>query len=127
MKPVKARRRSGGHAARVQKRTAKQLPASARFIRKIPTYELLDEEALQRLEDHANWILKEIGIEFRGDDEALQLFRDAGASVTGCRVRFDTGHTQVLCSTAPESFVMEGRDPARSIILGGDHVVLMVI
>ncbi len=46
-----------------------------------PIYEFLDEEALQRLESHADWILREIGIEFRGNEEALRLFKEAGATV----------------------------------------------
>ena len=78
-----------------------------------------------QLETHADWILREIGIEFRGDREALELFRQAGASVDGERVRFDPGHARALCETAPSSFQMEGRDPASTITLGGDHVVLM--
>ncbi|MDJ0969881.1 MAG: trimethylamine methyltransferase family protein [Kiloniellales bacterium] len=122
-------RRSGGRSARVAARRAR-LPlggvvAPAVITRKIPSYELLDEDALQRLEAHAEWILREIGIEFRGDAEALRLFKEAGATVTGARVRFDTGLARALCSTAPRSFLMEGRDPAASITLGGDHLVLM--
>ncbi len=34
----------------------------------------------------------EIGVEFRGDDEALSLWRKAGAKVEGVRVRFEPGH-----------------------------------
>jgi trimethylamine--corrinoid protein Co-methyltransferase len=86
--------------------------------RVIPTYELLDEEELQKLEAHADWILKEIGIEFRGDEEALALFRVASATVDGERVRFDSGHAHALCATAPRQFQMLGRDPARTITLG---------
>ncbi len=78
-----------------------------------------------KLEAHADWILKEIGIEFPGDEEALGLFKGAGASVKGTRVRFDEGLARHLCSTAPATFRMEGRDPASSITLGGDHITLM--
>jgi len=127
LQPVKARKgRSGGRAGRATRRLAQvaKLPADL-FRRKILPYELLDEEALQRIEAHASWILKEIGIEFLGDEEALELFKDAGASVTGSRVRFEEGLAQCLCVTAPKSFRMEGRDPAFSITLGGDHIALM--
>ena len=124
--PASRSRRRGGHAARLARRTAQSATAApAAFIRKIPTYDLLDEEALHDLEAHADWILREIGIEFRGDEEALRLFKEAGATVTGERVRFDTGLARSLCATAPSSFRMEGRDPASSITLGGRHVVLM--
>ena len=122
-KPLAAgRRRAGGRAARMARRP-KAAPALA--TRRIPAYDLLDEEALERLEDHAEWILREIGIEFRGDEEALRLFRESGATVTGERVRFDSGLARTLCSTAPGTFRMEGRDPASAITLGGSHVVFM--
>ena len=118
--------RSGGRSARLAHRAAQAQPAAAaEFRRRIPTYELLEEAALERIEAQAEWLLREIGIEFRDDAEALRLFRDAGASVSGSRVRFDSGHARALCATAPKRFHMAGRDPARSITLGGDHVVLM--
>ncbi len=120
------RGRAGGRAARVARRSAHV--SSNRpdpFRRRIPTYELLDEETLDKLETHAEWILKEIGIEFPNDEEALRLFKDAGASIKGTRVRFDPGLAKNLCRTAPSTFVMEGRDPASSVTFGGDHIVLM--
>jgi len=119
-------RRTGGRAGRAERRsTAAHVQAPAILTRKIPTYELLGEEALTKIEAHADWILKEVGVEFRGDVEALGLFKAAGASVDGERVRLDAGHARALCATAPSVFTMEGRDPSRSIRLGGDHVVLM--
>ena len=120
------KRRGGGRSALIARRSVDAaVMVSPEVIRKIPAYNLLDEDAMQRLEAHADWILREIGIEFRGDEEALELFRQAGASVDGERVRFDTGLARTLCATAPSSFRMEGRDPASSITLGGDHVVFM--
>ncbi|MEM7224528.1 MAG: trimethylamine methyltransferase family protein [Pseudomonadota bacterium] len=119
-------RRAGGRTARVARRSEQRGPAAPAIVtRKIPLYELLDEEALQRLEAHAEWILREIGIEFRGDGEALRLFKAAGATVTGERVRFEPGLARALCATAPERFDMVGRDPASRITLGGAHVVFM--
>ena len=90
--------------------------------RRIPTYELLADANLIRLEAHADWILSEIGVEFRGDDEALELFRSAGAQVDGVRVRFEPGLARQLCSTAPGRFAMWGRD-GRRLEIGGDHVL----
>ncbi len=95
------------------------------FVRRIPAYQLLDEQALADIEDQADWILDTIGIEFRGDAEALSLFRDAGARVEGARVRFEPGHVRALCKTAPAQFVLHGRLPANDMVLGGNHVVLM--
>ena len=118
--------RGGGRSARLARHyQARSRPRSAVVTRRIPAYELLGEETLVQLETHADWILKEIGIEFRGDREALELFRQAGATVTGERVRFDDGMAKALCASAPARFRMHGRDPVSSIILGGDHLVLM--
>lgn len=100
------------------------MPTPAIVQRRIPVYDLLDEEELVRLEDQADWILKEIGIEFRNDPEAIELFRQAGATVDGERIRFDPGHARYLCSTAPCAFRMHARDPSRDIVVGGDHIVL---
>ena len=71
--------------------------------RKIPAYELLDEESLLSLENHAEWLLTEIGIEIRGDAEALRLFKEAGASLDGERLRFDprTSFAAIMLDRAP--------------------------
>ena len=123
---AKPSRRSGGRAARTARRSADAVVAAPALVKRaIPTYELLDEEGLLTLEAQADWILREIGLEFRGDAEALRLFKEAGASVDGERVRFDTGLARDLCASAPRAFRMHGRDPARTITLGGDHVVFM--
>ncbi|MEH6456458.1 MAG: trimethylamine methyltransferase family protein, partial [Cocleimonas sp.] len=125
-KPSSGRRASRrGRAARMQQRNASAPLTSSIFKRNIPRYPLLNSEALESIEEQADWILKEVGIEFRGDEEALRLFREAGADVQGERIRFDAGHVTELCSTAPSSFRMESRIPEHSIILGGDHIVMM--
>ena len=92
--------------------------------RGIPTLELFDTETLDLLEEQADWILKEIGIEFRGDPEALDLFRQAGATVQGERVRFEPGHAKALCATAPSEFVMHARNPDHSILVGNRSLSL---
>lgn len=93
-------------------------------LRRIPAYELLNEEALAAVEAQADWILREVGVELRGDEPALALFREAGATVKGARVRFDPGLARALCATAPREFTLHGRDPRHSLVLGGDNLVL---
>jgi trimethylamine--corrinoid protein Co-methyltransferase len=100
-------------------------PSAPAFIRReIPPYELLSDEGLALVEAKADEILAEVGIEFHGDDEALQLFAGAGATVDGCTVRFDRGHVRSLCSTAPREFTQLARNPDRSVQIGGTSVVL---
>ncbi len=119
-----SRGRRGGRSARIARRCDPQrLHIPSVITRKTPLYDLLDEGALEELEAHADWILQEVGVEFRGDDEALALFKCAGASVDGVRVRFDPGHARSLCATAPRQFQMFARNPAHTITVGGDSVV----
>ncbi len=101
-----------------------EIPSPAKLIRKLPVYEMLDESSLLELENQADWILETIGIEVRGDEEALELFSQAGAKIDGLRVRFEPGLAQYLCQTAPNVFEMHGRDPKHNITIGGDHIVL---
>jgi len=123
--PTIGRTRSGGRAGRIQTRAehAGDAHAPAFLRRQIPVYELLGEEGLALIETNADRILADVGIEIRGDDVALRLFRDAGATVDGDRVRFDPGHVRALCATAPSQFTQLARNPARSVQIGGDAIV----
>ncbi len=123
--PAKARR--GGREGRRQRATSKTLgafsPSSPK--RDVPSFELLDTKSLRLLEEQADWILENVGVEFRGDAIALELFKNSGAKVEGDRVLFEPGHVRNLCSTAPEQFKLYARDPSRTIKLGGNNIVLM--
>ena len=116
-------RRRGGRAARASDRAIAAALHVVQPRRRIPTYELLDAGALDRLEAHADWILDEVGVDIRGDEESLELFSSAGARVDGERVRFDPGLARELCASAPAVFEMHGRDPRHTVTVGGDHVV----
>lgn len=93
--------------------------------RKIPRYKLLEESALVAIEAQADWILDQVGVEFRGDKVALELFRQAGARVNGQRVTFEPGLARRLSASAPEKFTLHARNADKSVTLGGDNVVLM--
>ncbi|MCB8829793.1 trimethylamine methyltransferase family protein, partial [Escherichia coli] len=81
-----------GAAARRAARSGGGPGKSLTFItRKIREYEVLDEEGLALIEANADTVLEVVGIEFRDDAEALQLWREAGADVKGERVHFPKG------------------------------------
>jgi len=84
---------------------------------------MLDEESLVRIEEQADWLIEEIGIEFRDDPVALELWRRGGADVRGTRVRLPKGAARELCATAPAEFVQHARNPARNVVIGGMHQV----
>jgi trimethylamine--corrinoid protein Co-methyltransferase len=100
---------------------------TAAFIeRKIPYFEVLDEEGLQTIEDNADTVLEEIGIEFRDFPEALALFREAGADIDGERVRFPRGLCRsIIQKSAPAEYTQHARNPDRSVIIGGKRTVLV--
>jgi trimethylamine--corrinoid protein Co-methyltransferase len=95
--------------------------ASPAYVtRAIPYYDFLDEEQLVRIEDQADWLIQEIGLEFREDPAALELWRKAGADVRETRVRPPRGMARELCQTAPGEFTQHSRNPARSVRIGGN-------
>ncbi len=78
------------------------------------------------IEENAEVVLQEIGIDFRDDPEALALLRDAGADVQGERVRFPKGMCRaVIRTSAPAEFTQHARNPQRSVIIGGNRTVLV--
>ncbi len=114
------RGRSARRAARGGGGPGAQLPY---ITRKIATYDVLDEEGLAIIEGNADTILQEIGIEFRDDAEALDMWRKAGADVKESRVRFPKGLCRSLLQTAPETFVQHARNPERNVQIGGKATV----
>jgi trimethylamine--corrinoid protein Co-methyltransferase len=116
-------RRSGGAEARRARRQGGG-PVQLSYIRrKLAQYEVLDEEGLALIEANADLILEEIGIEFRDDEEALALWRGAGADVNGTRVRFPRGLCRSLIATAPKTFTQHARNPDRTVEIGGNATV----
>ena len=116
-------RTRSGRAARRRERTAKYIAGPAFIRRQTPVHDVLDEEGLQRIEHATDRILAEVGIEFRGDDEAIRLWREAGAQVDGVRVRFPHGLVRDVLKTAPSTFTQHARNPENNVEIGGDNVV----
>jgi trimethylamine--corrinoid protein Co-methyltransferase len=117
--------RGGGREGRRTRRADAGSQAGPPYIsRKIPYYELLSEEGLAAIEDHADTLLAEIGIEFRDDPEAVRLWQEAGADVRGERVRMDRGMAKaIIHRSAPAQFTQHARNPARSVEVGGPNTI----
>jgi trimethylamine---corrinoid protein Co-methyltransferase len=106
-----------------KRRTRKIIAAPAFATRQIPYYEFLGEEGLVRLEDQADWLIQEVGLEFRDDPEALRIWKAAGADVKQTRVRLPKGMARELCKTAPEKFSQHARNPRKTVEIGGTSAV----
>ncbi len=119
----RSRRGGGGAEARRAARSGVPARQLTYIKRNIPLYEVLTEEGLSLIEANAETVLQEIGIDFREDPEALDMWRKAGADIKGERVRFPKGLVRSLIKTAPKEFTQHARNPERSVIVGGKNTV----
>jgi trimethylamine--corrinoid protein Co-methyltransferase len=115
--------RGGRLARREQRSHGAQGHGRPYIVRNIPTYDILSEENLVRIEATADRILAEIGIEFRDDPVALDHWKRAGAEIDGVLVKFEPGMLREILKTAPATFTQHARNPANSVEIGGKNVV----
>ena len=118
------RRRGGARAAIRAARTQKTINALPTLERKIPPYEVLDEEQLERIHQASMKILEEVGIDFR-DPEALADWRAAGADVQGERVRIPRELLMELVAKAPSEYTMHARNPERTVKVGNNNSIFV--
>lgn len=118
-----AQRRGGGRMGRKVLRSA-AVPSLPTLVRKIPAYEIVPDEAVELIHDASLGILEEIGCEFR-DDEAIALWKAAGADVTETRVRIDRALLMELVGKIPSEFTLNARNPERSVRVGGKNSIFV--
>ncbi len=121
--PARRRERGGRNARREMRSHGSEGHGRPYIVRNIPTYDILSEENLVRIEETADRILAEIGIEFRDDPAALDLWRRAGATIDGVLVRFEPGMLREILKSAPAEFTQHARNPANSVRIGGNNVI----
>ena len=114
-------------ARRAETDAAAGVAASPYVQRRLPFFDVIDEETILRLEAQVDWLLQEVGIEFRDDPEAHRIWKDAGANVDGTRVRADAAWIRELCKTAPRQFEQVARNPERNVTIGGTNQVFAPI
>jgi trimethylamine--corrinoid protein Co-methyltransferase len=118
------RKRAGGRAGNAERRggaVMEQMPWRIPVNRDRPI-EPLDEDGVARIHDGSMRILEEIGIEFL-NEEAIGLFRQAGATVNGTNVRMGRDWVMEMVSRAPAEFTITPRNPDRAVPVGGRHIL----
>ncbi|MCZ6470058.1 MAG: trimethylamine methyltransferase family protein [Gammaproteobacteria bacterium] len=101
-------------------------PSKPYVTRKIPYYEVLDEDGLQIIENNADIILEEIGIDFRDMPVALDILKKGGASIDGERVRFPRGMCRsIIQASAPAEYTHYARNPERNVRIGGKNTAFV--
>ena len=94
------------------------------LTRTLAPFEVLGEEGLSIIEHNADTILEEVGIEFRGDPDALGCCAtpaptsraSASGSRAGCAARSSRPR-------APRQFTQYARNEANNVEIGGMHTV----
>ena len=122
----KRRRQAGGRRGKIAAREQGRDNYRPYIERKIPYFEILDEEGLATIEKNADILLEEIGIEFRDFPKAIDLFKNAGANIDGERVRFPKGFCrEIIQSSAPSEYIQHARNPKNNVVIGGKNTVLV--
>src|SRR5512146_1227471 len=112
---------------RRRERRARQAAAAATSQRMrpitydLPLYDLLNDEALDRLHQASMRILSEFGIDFY-DAEVRAILKDHGAQVRGDTVLFDEALIAKYVALAPRQFTQLARNPEHNVVIGGNQV-----
>ncbi len=103
-----------------------QLPWSQPRLR-APFVEILSADEIAAIHRNSLRILQEIGIVFN-DEEALSIFRAAGALVDGeGRVRIGEELVAQALLTAPARFTLSARDAEKAVEIGGDALAFSTV
>ncbi|MEO0830450.1 MAG: trimethylamine methyltransferase family protein, partial [Pseudomonadota bacterium] len=118
--PIQRRRRAGGRAGNARRNTTEviaQMPWLPPENTDRPT-EPLDEAGIEAIHDGAMRVLEDLGVVFL-NEEALDLFRQAGCKVEGQTVRMERDWVTEMVSRAPSEFTLTPRNPDRVLQVGG--------
>ncbi|HYW28536.1 MAG TPA: trimethylamine methyltransferase family protein [Gaiellales bacterium] len=94
------------------------------FVHRLPPVELLSEDAMALLETGWRRLASEVGVRFN-HPVAQELFRGAGQEVDDEGVvRLDPDFVLEAIAAAPRCFTLRARNPERSVVIGGDHLMV---
>ena len=111
-----------GRDARAAKRRTPVRTWLPELERKIPWVDLLSDEQVRTIHEASMDVIEEVGVEFRCED-AIAMWKAAGASVDGVRVRIDRELLMDLVGTAPSSYTMVARDRSFDATVGDGKTI----
>src|SRR5262245_51119847 len=88
----------------------------------MPRLEPLSQDALAIIDAGVDRLAFEVGVRFDHPD-AIAHFREAGQTIEDDVVRFDPAFLREQLAKAPSQFAMRARNPARDLVIGGDHMI----
>ncbi|MCB9418701.1 MAG: trimethylamine methyltransferase family protein [Ardenticatenaceae bacterium] len=110
-----------GREARRAEAEADRLVKMTQPLHNVPTYELLDEAGLEKIDQAALEILSEVGVDFY-DEEARDILRQHGVRLKGDTAFFDPAIVKEYAAKAPSQFTQIARNPANNVVIGGNHI-----
>ena len=87
----------------------------------LSVYDLVDDEQLDIIHHASMQILSEIGIAFL-EEEAQAILRQHGVEVRGDIAYFDPALVEEYVAKAPSQFTQLARNPERNVVIGGNHI-----
>lgn len=90
-------------------------------IHKLPTYDILSEEGVEKIHNASLEILSDIGIDFY-DEEAKATLKAHGVKLDGDTAYFDREMIAEYVSKAPSKFTQIARNPENNVIIGGNNM-----
>ena len=104
--------------------------ASPYIQRKLPFFDVLTEDEMVRIDQQVDWMIENIGVAFRDDPVALEIWRSAGITPSGPHadlIKADAQWIRSLVAKAPKQFAQHARNPERSVVIGGTNQVFAPI
>ncbi len=116
------RQAAGRRKERKGSRKVPQLPWTV-VRNPYPALDIAGPDDVEAIHDASMRVLEETGINILLE-EARDILRDAGVAVTPGenRVRFERGFIEEAVARAPRQWTLHARNPARSRIMGGNHI-----
>jgi trimethylamine--corrinoid protein Co-methyltransferase len=90
-------------------------------LHRLPVYNILEEEGIERIHQVSLQILSEIGIAFL-DEESLGILQAHGVTVRDQIAYFDPAQVDAYLAKAPAQFTQLARNPDNNVVIGGNHV-----
>ncbi len=121
------RRRRGGRAEKAAAASsAIEQPDFRLHKRRFEPTQIVSDDELEAIHQASLSVLSDTGIDVLLP-EAQELFVSAGCSLDGERVRFDPEMVMETVGTVPAEFMLEARNPAHNVLIGGNNVVFTAV
>ena len=131
--PVQHVRSGRGARSRRKKENAKKFFIQQRPFHKVvnslPIIDVVDEEAIVKIEDAAFTTLEKVGMSFLSP-QAVDILTRHGASVDGddkTVLHFDRDMVREKIKTVPSEFEISARNPAHNIKIGGRNIIFLPV